>query len=261
MLNNRTFTREINIANEFSPSPLALKDKTILITGAGDGIGKALAISFANLGATIILLGKTVSKLEAVYDEIIANGGQEPAIVPLDLRGASPQHYIDMGNTIVDQFGHLDGLVLNAGILGALCPFTEISQEEYADVMQVNVHSSFSLLQGVIPALKRSPTSASVILTTSTVGREGRKFWGTYSISKFATEGMMEVLADEYKASDIRFNCVNPGGTRTDMRSKAFPAEDAMKLKTPAEIVATYNYLMTEESAQITGKIFDCQPK
>nr|WP_100657492.1 YciK family oxidoreductase [Alteromonas flava] len=260
-MNSQIFEREIAIANNYSATPNELDGKVILITGAGDGIGKALATTYSALGATCILLGKTVSKLEAVYDEIVASGGPEPAIVPLDLKGATPQHYTQMGSTIIDQFGHLDGVVLNASILGALCPFSEISAEEYNDVMQVNVNSSFALMQGVLPALKLSDLGASVIFTTSSVGRKGRKFWGTYSISKFATEGMMEVLANEYSPSRIRFNCVNPGGTRTAMRAKAFPAEDPSQLKTPDDIMPTYCYLMSSKSAQVSGLVFDCQPK
>lgn len=255
------FERPLLYANDFEPTTHCLQNKIVLITGAGDGIGRTIALQYAGLGATCILLGRTVEKLESVYDEIVARGGSEPAIVPLDLKGATPQHYIDMGNTILDQFGHLDGLVLNASILGALCPFSQIKTDEYNDVMQVNMNASFYLVQGVLPALLKSPGSASVILTTSTVGRKGRKFWGTYSISKFATEGMMEVLAEEYKAERIRFNCINPGGTRTEMRAKAFPAEDPSVLKTADDIMPTYCYAMSDESASITGRIFECQPK
>lgn len=256
-----SFTRDIHTANQFSAQQDALSNRVILITGAGAGIGKQIALSYANLGATCILLGKTVSKLEAVYDEIIENGGQEPAIVPLDLRGATPQNYIDMGLTIKDQFGYLDGLIHNASLLGMLCPFSQIKIDEWQDIMQVNVNAAMYMTQGLLPCLEASPNSASVVFTTSTVGREGRKFWGTYSVSKFATEGMMEVLAAEYDVSKIRFNCVNPGATRTDMRASAYPAEDASQLKTPLDIMPTYRYLVDDASKSITGKVFDCQPK
>ncbi|MBT0586449.1 YciK family oxidoreductase [Alteromonas oceanisediminis] len=255
-----SFSRSISVANSFTAPLHALRDKVILITGAGDGIGKEIALSYAKHGAICILLGRTVSKLEAVYDEIIESGGQEPAIVPLDLNGATPQNYSDMGSTIIDQFKQLDGLVLNASVLGMLCPFAEIKPNEWQEAMQVNVNANAYLIQGLLPALKKSP-SASVIFTTSSVGRQGRKFWGAYSVSKFATEGMMEVLADEFQAEAIRFNCINPGATRTDMRAKAYPAEDKSQLKTPEEIMPTYLYLMCSESQSVTGSVFDCQPK
>ncbi|MDM7860712.1 YciK family oxidoreductase [Alteromonas sp. ASW11-36] len=261
MLKTQSFTRNLYVANQYAAKPQSLENKVILITGAGDGIGRAVALTYAKLGATCILLGRTVSKLENTYDAIVDAGYPEPAIVPLDLKGASAQHYKDMGNTIIDQFGHLDGLVLNASILGMLCPFSQIKQDEWQDIMQVNVNASFMLIQGVLPALEKSPGSASVITTTSTVGREGRKFWGTYSVSKFATEGMTEVLAAEYDAQNIRFNCVNPGGTRTAMRASAFPAEDKAQLRTPEDIMPTYCYLMSDDSIEHTGHLFECQPK
>jgi NAD(P)-dependent dehydrogenase (short-subunit alcohol dehydrogenase family) len=240
--------------------PNCLNNKVILVTGAGDGIGKTAAITYANHGAEVILLGRTVAKLEQVYDEIIANGCKEPGIVPLDMKGATLKNYQDMGQMIVDQYGRLDGVLHNASILGHLSPFTQIKPDEFQDVMQVNVTAQFSMTQGLFSALKAAP-SASVIFTSSGVGRIGRAFWGTYSISKFATEGMMQVLADELKNSTIRVNCINPGATRTTMRGKAYPAEDPMKLKTPQDIMPTYVYLMATASSDVNGQSLDCQPK
>ena len=238
----------------------SLNNKVILVTGAGDGIGKAAAITYANHGAEVILLGRTVAKLEQAYDAIIANGGKEPGIIPLDMRGATPKNYQDMGQMIVDQYGRLDGILHNASILGHLSPFTQIKPEEFQDVMQVNVTAQFSMTQGVFAALQAAP-SASIVFTTSGVGRLGRAFWGTYSISKFATEGMMQVLADELKNSSIRVNCINPGATRTAMRGKAYPAEDPMSLNTPQDIMPTYVYLMSDASGDVNGQSLDCQPK
>lgn len=246
--------------NDYIAPDNLLAGKTILITGAGDGIGKQAALTYAAHGATCILLGKTVSKLEGVYDEIMAAGGQEPAIVPLDLNGASPKHYQDMANTIADQFGKLDGVLFNAGKLGHLSPFAQIPVDEWQQVMQVNLNSSVFMLQPLLPLLLKS-SGASVIFTSSSVGRKGRAFWGTYSVSKFATEGLMQVLADEYKNKPLRFNCINPGATRTAMRAKAFPAENAGTLKTPAQIMPLYLYLMGDDSNAVNGESFDCQPK
>ncbi|MDC8830963.1 YciK family oxidoreductase [Alteromonas gilva] len=246
--------------NDYNAPKQLLRGKTILITGAGDGIGKQAALTYAEFGATCILLGRTVAKLEAVYDTIVAAGWAEPAIVPLDLNGATPKHYQDMANTISDQFGHLDGVLFNAGSLGHLSPFAHISVEEWQQVMQVNLNSSMYMLQPLLPLLEKS-AGASVIFTTSSVGRKGRAFWGTYSVSKFATEGLMQVLADEYKNKPLRFNCINPGATRTNMRAKAFPAENADTLKTPADIMPLYLYLMGPDSAEVNGESLDCQPK
>ncbi|MFT4748275.1 MAG: NAD(P)-dependent dehydrogenase (short-subunit alcohol dehydrogenase family) [Congregibacter sp.] len=244
----------------YTPQKLYLDKKTILVTGAGDGIGKQAALQYAKYGATVILLGKTVVKLESVYDEIINNGGNEPAIVPLDLKGATAKHYQDMASTISDQFGCLDGLLHNASILGHLGPFAQISEQDWQDVFQVNVTSQFLMTQALLPMLKKARHS-SVIFTTSSVGLEGKAYWGPYSISKFATQGMMQILADEYDNSTIRFNCINPGATKTAMRAKAFPAESTADLKTTEQIMPLYLYLMDAETSRDNGQTFDAQPK
>ena len=171
----------------YSIKDACLNNKTILVTGAGDGIGRSAALTYAKLGATIILLGKTVSKLEAVYDEIVAQGSAEPAIIPLDLKGATKQNYIDMSATISGQFGKLDGVLLNASILGELTPFTQMHEQIFNDVMKVNVTAQCQLAQTLIPTMLLAP-NASLVFTSSGVGSQGRAYWGQYSISKFATE-------------------------------------------------------------------------
>ena len=245
---------------DYSISSDALKDKVILVTGAGDGIGKQAAISFAQHGATVILLGRTVKKLEQTYDEIEAAGYPQPAIIPLDMKGASKQNYIDMADTIGSQFGRLDGVLHNASQLGVLSPFDQIGEDTYDDIMQVNVKAQFLMTQAILPLLHKSD-DASVIFTSSTVGHAGRAFWGTYAISKFATEGMMQILADELSDTHIRVNVINPGGTRTSMRAKAYPAEDAELLKTPLDIMPLYLHLMSNESKHVRGQCIDAQPK
>ena len=238
----------------------ALQDKVILITGAGDGIGKEAALTYARHGATVILLGKTVAKLTAVYDEILAAGGKEPAIIPLDLKGATAKHYRDMAATISAEFGKLDGVLHNAGILGVLSPFEHIDLPTWQDIMQVNVTAAMLMTQALLPVLKQAP-HASVVFTSSGVGRKGRAFWGPYAVSKFATEGLMQVIADEYDNSTIRFNCINPGATRTKMRSRAYPGEDVSLLKTPADLMWLYLYMMSDDSLDVNGQSLDAQPK
>jgi len=243
---------------EYKAEKDLLINKTILVTGAGDGIGRAAALSFAHHGATVILLGKTVSKLEAVYDEIEQAGLAKPAIVPLDLKGATEQHYIDMAQTITEQFGHLDGLLHNASMLGILGPLQHISMDSVKEVMQVNVIAQIMLTKTLLPVMKKAP-SASLIFTSSGVGRKGRAFWGEYAISKFATEGMMQCIADEYEGSSIRVNSINPGATRTAMRGSAYPAENPNTLKAPEDIMATYLYLMGKDSIEINGQQLNAQ--
>ncbi|TMM45946.1 YciK family oxidoreductase [Colwellia ponticola] len=242
----------------YSIKDASLSNKTILVTGAGAGIGRTAALTYAQLGATVILLGKTVSKLEAVYDEIVALGLAEPAIIPLDLKGATKQNYIDMSSTIASQFGHLDGVLLNASILGELTPFTQIHEQIFNDVMQVNVTAQYLLAQALIPTLLLAP-NASLVFTSSGVGNKGRAYWGAYSISKFATEGMMEVIADEYEGSSLRTNAINPGATNTNMRSSAFPAEDKDALPSPEDIMPVYVYLMSDDSVTVNGETLKAQ--
>ena len=243
---------------EYTIIDKSLENKIILVTGAGAGIGKEAAITYAKLGATVILLGKTVSKLEAVYDEIISLGLAEPAIIPLDLKGATKQNYIDMSATIVNQFGRLDGALLNASILGELTPFTQIHEQIFNDVMKVNVSAQLLLAQALIPTLQLAK-NASLIFTSSGVGNQGRAYWGAYSISKFATEGMMQTIADEYESSNLRTNAINPGATNTGMRNSAYPAEDKDTLATANEIMPLYVYLMSDDSLNVNGKTLKAQ--
>ena len=243
---------------EFTYKSDALANKVILVTGAGDGIGKQAAITYASLGATIILLGKTTKKLENVYDTIIAQNFPEPAIVPLDLKGATKQNYLDMVDTIKNQFGKLDGALLNASMLGELSPFTQIHEQIWTDVMQVNVNAQYLLSKAILPLLSNTQNS-SLVFTSSSVGSKGKAYWGAYSVSKFATEGIMQVIADEYEETSLRTNAINPGATDTNMRSVAYPAENKEKLCTAADIMPLYVYLMSDESNGVNGQVLNAQ--
>jgi|TARA_B110000211_G_scaffold14041_1_gene14693 NAD(P)-dependent dehydrogenase (short-subunit alcohol dehydrogenase family) len=243
---------------DYSITPQTLANKTILITGAGAGIGRQAALTYAELGATVILLGKTVAKLEAVYDEILAQGYPEPAIVPLDLKGSTKQNYIDLAATIANQFGQLDGALLNASMLGELTPFNQIHEQIWQDVMQVNVNAQFLLAQALIPVLLKAD-NASLIFTSSGVGNKGKAYWGAYSVSKFATEGMMQVIADEYENSTLRTNAINPGATNTNMRSSAYPAENKETIASPIDIMPLYVYLMADDSKAVNGQRLNAQ--
>ncbi len=238
----------------------ALQDKVILITGAGDGIGRVAALTYAQHGATVILLGKTTKKLECVYDEIISLGGPKPAIVPMDLKGATKQNYRDLGATIEQQFGKLDGLLNNAGIIGSLGPLEHFCASTFDNIMKVNVTAQAMITKYMFPVLRKSP-NASVIFTSSGVGRQGREFWGAYAISKFAVEGMMQTWAAEVGKTNIRINCINPGATRTSMRATAYPGEDRDKLATPEDLMPTYLYLMSDDSKDVNGQSLDAQGK
>ncbi|NVJ49979.1 MAG: YciK family oxidoreductase [Gammaproteobacteria bacterium] len=232
---------------DFKAPKDCLKDKVILITGAGSGIGRTAAITYAKYGATVILLGRTTEKLEQVYDEIEALGAPQPAIIPMNLLHLSEEQALQISEKIEQEFGRLDGLVNNASILGTLTSIEQHSYETWEQVMQVNVNSTFLLTKHLLPVLRQAPKS-SIIFTSSGVGNQGRAYWGVYSVSKFATEGLAQVLADELEGTNTRVNIVNPGATRTAMRAKAFPGENPNDLKTSDALMPLYVYLMSDAS-------------
>jgi len=247
------------IPDNYSAAKSLLADKTILVTGAGDGIGRAAALAYAGHGATVVLLGRTVEKLEAVYDEIEAAGAPQAAIFPLDLKTVSEQECEGLRDALEKEFGALDGLLHNASILGEMRPIDSVTYASWQEVMQVNVNAQFLLTHTLLPLLNSAP-SASIIFTSSGVGRAGRAFWGAYAVSKFATEGFMQVLADELEnISSIRVNALNPGATNTAMRRSAYPVETPTSNPSPDEIMPSYLYLMGGASEGITGKTFDAQ--
>ncbi len=243
----------------YQPKNNLLDQRIILVTGAGDGIGHEAALTYARFGARLILVGRTESKLIAVQQQISDAGGLSPIVMPLDLLYATPERCQQLADTLNAEVPCLDGVLHNAGLLGDIVPMAEQSIVVWQDLMQVNVNATFMLTQALLPLLLKSH-SASLIFTSSSVGRQGRSGWGAYAVSKFATEGMMQVLAEEYKQSSLRVNCINPGGTRTQMRATAFPDEDADKLKTPSDIMPLYLYLMGDDSSRKTGISFDAQP-
>ncbi len=236
-----------------------LAGKTILVTGAGDGIGYAAALNYAALGATIILLGKTASKLEQTYDDIVAKGFAEPAIIPLDLSTAKTEDYNSLCETIIAEFGSLDGLLHNAGILGPQKTIEATLENQWQQVLQVNLTATFLLSKAMLPALKLAE-NASIIMTTSGVGRQGRAYWGAYAVSKFGIEGLCQVLADELEnVGNIRVNCINPRATDTRMRRAAYPSEHPSNNPNPEDIMPLYNYLMGDDSFEVNGQSLDAR--
>lgn len=244
----------------FVPKPDSLQDKIILVTGAGDGIGKVAALTYAKCGATVLLLGKTQSKLEAVYDEIETLGLATPAILPMDLEKASYAQMCETSKLIQKEFGRLDGVLHNAAVLGALTPLEVYDPITFEQVMRVNLTATFMLTQALFGLLQASP-SGSVVFTSSGVANP-RAFWGAYALSKQGVEGVAKIFTEETQNhTTLRFNCINPGATRTNMRAHAFPGENPNNLKTPEEIMASYVFLMSDAASGIKGQVVACQPK
>ncbi len=243
----------------YQPQKNLLQNRIILVTGASDGIGREAALTYAEYGASVILTGRNEEKLKGVAQEIEAAGGLPARWYTLDLLTCTPATCQELAHRISAHYPRLDGVLHNAGLLGEVRPMDEQDPAMWQEVMQVNVNGTFFLTQALLPLLLKSD-SGSLVFTSSSVGREGRANWGAYAVSKFATEGMMQVLAEEYQSRHLRVNCINPGGTRTKMRASAFPSEDPQKLKTPADIMPLYLWLMGDDSRRKTGMTFDAQP-
>jgi len=228
---------------------IRLDDRVILITGAGDGIGKAVALACAERGATVILLGRTVHKLEQIYDEIKDNGWPEAAIYPMNLEGANASDYDDLNTNIDKEFGRLDGLFNNAGWLGASTPIENYNIELWYKVMQVNLNAPFMLTRACIPLLRKS-SSARIVFTGDD---KSSAYWGAYGVAKAAQLSFMQILADELESKNIPVNAVNPGPIRTRLRTMAYPAEDMRKLTKPEEITDAFIFLLSDAVTE-TGK-------
>jgi len=243
----------------YQPKKDLLQNRIILVTGASDGIGREAALTYARYGASVVLLGRNEDKLRSVADEIAEICSTPARWYILDLLSCTQESCCELAQHISRDYPRLDGVLHNAGLLGEVRPMDEQNAEIWQQVMQVNINGTFFLTQALLPLLLKSD-SGSLVFTSSSVGRQGRANWGAYAVSKFATEGMMQVLAEEYQSRHLRVNCINPGGTRTKMRANAFPSEDPQKLKTPADIMPLYLWLMGDDSRRKTGMTFDAQP-
>jgi NAD(P)-dependent dehydrogenase (short-subunit alcohol dehydrogenase family) len=244
---------------DYSPPADLLRDRIVLITGSSDGIGRALAKAVARVGAHVILHGRNVKRLEAVYDEIVAANHPRPSIVPLDFEKAGPKEFDQLIAAIGKEFGRLDGLVHNAGMLGERAPIEHYDVGKWMRTLHVNTNVPFVLTQQCMPLLRKS-SDPSIVFTSSGVVPRPRAYWGAYLVSKWASDGLMHMLADELESQPaMRVNSVNPGKVRTNMRLQAYPAEDRGALADPESVVSPYLFLLGPDSRGVTGQVVDCQ--
>ncbi|MEM7080663.1 MAG: YciK family oxidoreductase [Pseudomonadota bacterium] len=229
----------------YQPDADCLAGQTIVVTGAGAGIGRALARTCALYGADVVLLGRTANSLETQFDWICQHTSTKPVIVPCDLRALDAGAAATLAQMIEENFGRLDALINNASILGPKVPIAHYPEEAWTEVMQANTHAPFLLCRHLFELLDASPRGT-VINVSSTVGREGRAYWGAYSASKFALEGLTQILADETEAADrMRVYSLNPGATRTSMRAQAYPGENPNTLPDPETHMDLFLYLLS----------------
>lgn len=240
----------------FDPDVERFDDRVILVTGAGDGIGRAVSVALAKRGATVVMIGRTTRKLEDVYDEIDTAGYTQPVIQPMNLEGAAPPDYAKLADDIGENLGRLDGILHNAALLGALAPIELADLELWYKVMQVNLNAPFMLTQACLPLLRQSE-DASIVFTSDAVGRKGKAYWGAYGVSKFGIEGLSQILADETEHEGrVRVNTIYPGPVATRIRRNAYPGESGNLHPAPAEVIAPFLYLLGPASKGVTGQAF-----
>lgn len=236
----------------FVPASGSLDGRKILVTGAGDGIGRAVSKAYARFGATIVLLGKSIPELEAVYDEIVEAGGAEPAIYPLDMAGATAHDYEEMSRILNEQLEGLDGLVLNAAWLPGFVPFEQYDLEMWQKVMNIDLNANYLIIQACLPLLLESDHGS--ILHSA--HKMTRAYAGAFGVAKAGMQAMMSIVADEYDNPDrfVRVNSIDTGPVLTQMRKLNYPGENQETLVTPEQVVGPYLYFMCDDSGEQTGE-------
>lgn len=242
-----------SIPDSYRPAPDLLANRVIMVTGAGDGLGRAAALAYARHGATVILLGRTLKKLEAVYDQIEREQLPPATLMPVDLGKSGLTEYEQIAGAVLEQYGRLDGLLHSAALLGNLTPLSMYDLPTWSQVMQVNLNAPYLLTRACLEVLSRS-ADASVIFTSSDVARSGRAYWGAYAAAGAAIENIARVWSLEMDSTAIRMNTLDPGATRTAMRNRAYPGEDPSVLPPPEAVMPAYLYLMGPDSRSLNGQ-------
>ncbi len=240
-------------------SNMPLTDQVILITGAAGGLGSTAALALAKQGALIILLDKSIPKLEKIYDAIVDSGAVPPTMYPFDLAGASEVQYEELAVTINKTYGSLQGLLHSAVELNAYTPIEIHETKDWGHTLNVNLNAPFLLTRVLLPVLQKSE-HASIVFTSDSMARTASAYSGAYGVSKIAVEGFSKILAEELEsANKIRVNTLIPGAINSPLRKKLFPAEDKTKLPAMDSLNKIYTYLFSSESVGVTGQTIEAQ--
>jgi len=240
--------------DDYQPRPDLLAARVILVTGAAEGIGRAVCKDCACHGATLVLSDKEQRDVESLYDEIEAAGGPEPAILPLDLEHTDEEGFKGALDLIGRELGRLDGLAHCAAFAPFLSRVDDYDATEWERVLRINLTAPFLLTQACLPLLRASD-DASVVFTADRVGRRGLAYWGAYCAAKFGIEGLMQTLAEETRgSSNIRINSLDPGIVRTGLRARLYPGEDPTALPAPETVTGKYLYLLGPDAKGTTGQ-------
>ena len=242
-------------------APNCLKDRVILVTGAGSGLGREAAIAYARHGATVALLGRNEKKLEAVYDDILAAGGLEPAMFPFDLGAADEGGFERLAGTISYHLKRLDGILHSASAFFSLTPLHLQTLDQWNTLFKVNLAAPFALTKACLPLLKSSP-DASIIFTGETHGHQPAAYWGGYAVSKAGLETLTTILSDELEQTpNIRVNTLIPGPVNSPLRRKTHPGELPEQLPQMQDLMPWYLWLMGTDSCEVRGQIIECAKK
>jgi NAD(P)-dependent dehydrogenase (short-subunit alcohol dehydrogenase family) len=233
-----------------------LRGRVVLVTGATGGLGRATSLAAAAAGATVVLLGRKVRALEALYDEIEKSGGAQPAVYPMDLAGATPRDHADLIAAIERECGRLDGLVHAAAHFDGLQPFDQQTPEEWFRTQQVNVTAPFQITQAALPLMRKS-ADAAIVFVLDDPARVGNAFWGGYGIAKHALAGLASIVHEETERSPVRTHALLPGPMRTVLRRAAYYGEDTLMHPEPDFAAAAVTWLLGEEGVPMRGKVLD----
>jgi NAD(P)-dependent dehydrogenase (short-subunit alcohol dehydrogenase family) len=245
------------LPENYAPAPDVLAGRTVLLTGAGSGLGQTLALELARCGATVILLGKTIANLEQTYDKIMAQQSPEPAIYPLNLETAKPGDFDDLAASIEQNLGKLDAVLHNAALLHLRSPLASYPTDAWFRMIQVNLNAAFMLSKACLPLLEQS-SAGRLVFTADRQSREHHAFWGAYGVCKSALETLTQMFAEEKsEASALRINAIDPGPRDTPARRRLFPAAlPSNAEKNPGLI--PYLYLLSAEPSLPNGRLFLC---
>ncbi|MGI9048936.1 MAG: SDR family NAD(P)-dependent oxidoreductase [Rubrobacteraceae bacterium] len=230
-----------------------LEGKVVVVTGASQGLGRALTLAYAQEGASLVVNSRSESSVRPVAEEA-ENLGADVLAVAADVSKA--QDVQKLVDEAVERFGKIDVLVNNAGLLGPRVAIADYPEDEWRRVLDANLTGPYLVSRAAMPHI---PEGGSIVNVVSGVSIEGRAEWGAYSVSKFGIEGLTQILAAELQERGIRVNAVDPGGMRTDMRAAAYPEEDPETKITPEENTAVFLYLASDESKSVTGERFKAQ--
>lgn len=259
-----TIIQKLNwLPEDYTPAADELRGRVVIVTGASEGLGRETSRRLAASGATVVALARTVPRLETLYDEIVDAGGPEPALYPIDFRGATPSDYDDVAERMETAFDRLDGIVHCAAALPQLATVQQGDPRAWAEVFQTNVHAPYLLTRACVGLLRDSAAKhagAGIVFTSCALGRRGRAYWGAYAASKFALEGFAQVLGDELDAQGVDPNTLvrvctfDPGPLRTGLRATAYPGEDPAKVPPAGSVSHAYVYLMSPKAAHLHGQ-------